>query len=139
MRTRILARFALAFALALVPVATTSGQIDAVPRPADSDPDAASGFPWLCFVISVAALVGLYVVVRRRERATEAEYKAGRRPDDVWYCRACDRDVSGPICPHCRAPNPFIPEPIEHPPRNHAKRDRPEKSEHSDKEPQRRQ
>jgi hypothetical protein len=131
MRTRILANFALAVALALVPVATTYGQIDSEPRPADSDPDATSGFPWLCFAASVAALVGLYVVVRRREQATEAEYKAGRRPEAVWYCRACDRDVSGPICPHCRAPNPFIHEPAE--------RDRPEKINHRDTEAKRRQ
>jgi hypothetical protein len=113
MRTRILASFALVYVLALVPGATTYGQIDAAPRPADSDPDAASGFPWLCFVTSVAALVGLYVVVRRRERATEAEYRSGRAPEAVWYCRACARDVSGPICPHCRAPNPFTNEPVE--------------------------
>jgi hypothetical protein len=131
MRTRILlVKFALTLALALVLVATTYGQNDAGPRPADSDPDAASGFPWLCFVTSVAALVGLYIMVRRRERATEAEYKSGRAPEAVWYCRACARDVSGPICPHCRAPNPFIHEPAE--------RDRPEKFDHRDTEAKRR-
>lgn len=107
MRTPILARFALVLALAFVPVVATYGQVDADPRPADSDPDGAGGFPWLCLFTSVAALVGLYFVVRRREQATEAEYKAGRHPDVVWYCRACDRDVSGSTCPHCQAPNPF--------------------------------
>lgn len=136
MRTRILPRFAFALALALVPVAMTSGQIDAEPRPADSDPDAASGFPWLCFVTSVAVLVGLYVVVRRRERATEAAYRSGRAPGAVWYCRACARDVSGPICPHCRAPNPFTDEPVDHAAGKRAKWDRPEKVHRRDTEAQ---
>jgi hypothetical protein len=125
MRTRILVPFASALTLILVPVAATSGQI-----PADSDPDAAGGFPWLCFVTSVAALVGLYVVVRRRERATEEGCKSGHRPEAVWYCRECDRDVSGSTCPHCGAPNPFTHEPLERPARKRTRRDRPENIHH---------
>jgi hypothetical protein len=126
MLTRILTPFALVLALALVPVAATHGQVDA-----DTDPDAAGGFPWLCFVTSVGALVGLYVVVRRREQAAEEDCKSGHRPEAVWYCWECARDVSGPTCPHCRAPNPFIYEPIE--------RVRPTKMHHRDTEAQRRQ
>jgi hypothetical protein len=125
MRTRILLPFALAFVLAFVPVATTHGQVDA-----DADPDASGGFPWLCFVTSVAALVGLYVLVRRREQATEADFKVGRTPETAWYCRACDRDVSGPTCPHCHAPNPFTHEPTDQPARKRPRRDKPEKIHH---------
>jgi hypothetical protein len=74
-----------------------------------TNPDQAADqrFPWLCFATSIAAIVGLYVVVRRREQAVESDLKKGRGPRMPWYCRACDRDVVGPECPHCHAPDPF--------------------------------
>ena len=103
MRTPTPARFALAIALALAPAAAARGQADA------DDPDAADGpgFPWACFAVTVVALGGLYVFVRRREQEVEEDLRHGRGPAAVWFCRACDRDVSGPVCPHCRAANPF--------------------------------
>jgi hypothetical protein len=88
--------------------AAAHGQDDPVAPPANPEADAASGFPWLCFATAVGALGGLYVLVRRREQALEADGRPGRGPGTNWYCRACDRDVSGPACPDCGAPNPFL-------------------------------
>jgi hypothetical protein len=103
-----LTRFALTVALCLAPGARAHGQ-DALENP-PAIPEAAdeSGFSWLCFLTAVASLGGLYVVVRRRERAVEATVKTRGRPETAWYCRACDRDVTGPACPNCHAPNPFL-------------------------------
>jgi hypothetical protein len=113
------ARLALALALALVlaPCPVARGQDDAdVPaaNPA-ADPESArgQGFGWVCMVAAVAAVGGLYVLVRRRQQAAEEDWRRHRGPATAWYCRACDRDVSGPACPHCGAPNPFQHEPLD--------------------------
>jgi hypothetical protein len=94
---------ACALVLAVVLGAAAHGQ-DATDVPlTDPDPSAEQEFPWLCFATTVAALGGLAVLVYRAAR------KAGPGgPGTWWYCRACDRDVSGPECPHCRAPNVFV-------------------------------
>jgi len=105
------ARLALALALALVPGAVARGQDDADASPADPDPPSGHGYGWVCFAIAVGAVGGLYVLVRRREQAAEADWRRRRGPEPVWYCRACDRDVSGSVCPRCRAANPFLHEP----------------------------
>jgi hypothetical protein len=101
-----------ALALALTFGAAAHGQDEPEsPRP---DPEAAEqGFPWLCFATSVAALGGLYWLVRRRERELGLDGPGARQPESAWYCRACDRDVTGPECPHCQAPNPFLHEPLD--------------------------
>lgn len=100
---------ALTLTLALTLWAAARGQDDDAPAPpADPEVAAEQGFPWACFAMSVAALGGLYVLVRRREQAAEAEQRLGGPPPPPWYCRACDRDVSGPECPRCGAPNPFL-------------------------------
>ncbi|HKB03891.1 MAG TPA: hypothetical protein VKD90_16840 [Gemmataceae bacterium] len=83
-------------------------------KPPDSEPQAEAGFPWLCFLTAVAALGGLYVLVRRREREVGLDRPGVRKPEPGWYCRACDRDVTGPTCPRCHAPNPFLIEPASH-------------------------
>jgi hypothetical protein len=102
------ARWTLALALALIVGAVARGQgEDADTWTADPDQPSGHGSTWFCFVIAVAAVGGLYVLVRRRQQALEAQWRGGRGPAVVWYCRACDRDVSGPSCPHCRAANPF--------------------------------
>jgi len=105
----------MAFALTFVPVGTIRGEADS-DSPAE-EPAAGQGFPWLCFAVSVAALSGLYVLVRRREREVEADQRRGGKPAAAWYCRACDRDVSGPECPRCRSANPFGHELVEEPAR----------------------
>jgi hypothetical protein len=110
---RPVAPWAMAFALAFVPVGTIGAEDDS--DAAAEEPAAEQGFPWLCFTVSVAALGGLYILVRRREREVEADQRRGGKPAAVWYCRACDRDVSGPECPRCRAANPFGHEPVEQP------------------------
>lgn len=115
MRTRMLARWAVALAVALAWIGTALGRGHADAPLGAADPAAKQGFPWLCPVASLAALVGLYVLVRRREREVEADRKRGRGPENTWYCRECDRDVSGPECPRCRAPNPFHHEPADQP------------------------
>jgi hypothetical protein len=79
---------------------------DAVP--ADPDAVADRGFPWLCFASSIAAAGGMYVFVRRREQAVEADRKRSRGKESAWYCRACGRDVAGPECPRCHAASPFL-------------------------------
>jgi hypothetical protein len=111
MRTQTLAPFALAIAGALSPAGPARAQLDEAPPPADAAAD--RGYPWLCTIMSVAAVGGLFAAVRRRERAVEADRKRGIRPEPVWYCRRCDRDVSGQECPRCQAPNPFAHEPAE--------------------------
>ena len=111
MGIRTCAHLTLAIALSLITAAPTRGQTVLDARPA-AEPEDRSGFPWACFGLSVMALGGLYVLVRRRERAAEADPRLRRGPDIGWYCRACDKDVSGSECPHCRAPNPFVHEPI---------------------------
>jgi hypothetical protein len=50
----------------------------------------------------------LYIFVRRREQAAEAERKQNGTTATPWYCRACARDVIGPECPRCRTANPFL-------------------------------
>ena len=111
MRPRNHVKLALALALALAPACAAPAPADADAPAADPEPAAERGFPWLCFATSVAALTGLYFLVRRRERAAETDRRKGRGPEAVWYCQACDRDVSGPACPRCRAPSPFADEP----------------------------
>jgi hypothetical protein len=98
----------LALALALAVGTVARGQEDPGPRPAGPEPADDHGFTWLCFATSVTVLGGLYVLVRRREQAVEAAHRDGRRPAASWYCRACSRDVSGPECPACGTPNPFL-------------------------------
>jgi hypothetical protein len=105
MRPPTLARLALALALSLTVGPAARGQDDEAGPP---EPTADPGFPWLCFATAVTALAGGYVLVRRREQAAEDEQRRGRRPAVPWYCRACDRDVTGPACPACGAPNPFL-------------------------------
>jgi hypothetical protein len=111
MRSRDYVRLTLALALSLAPACAARGPADADVPAADPEPAADRGFPWLCFATSVAALTGLYVLVRRRERATDSDRREGRGPEAVWYCQVCDRDVSGPACPRCRASCPFADEP----------------------------
>jgi hypothetical protein len=106
-------RLALALALGLTLNAVAHGQGDADASPADPDPPNGHGFGWVCFATAVAAVGGLYVLVRRREQAAEANWRRRRGPEAVWYCRACARDVGGPVCPHCRATNPFLHEPAD--------------------------
>ena len=113
MRTRTVAPLAMAFALAFVPVGTIHGEAD--PDAPPEEPAAGQEFPWFCFAVSVAALGGLYVLVRRREQEVEADQRRGGKPAAAWYCRACDRDVSGAECPRCRAASPFVHEPVEQP------------------------
>jgi len=80
----------------------------------DQQPADDRGFPWLCFVTSIAGLAGLYFFVLRRERQEEADVKSGRKkPEIPWYCRTCDRDVVGSECPRCHALNPFQHDPVE--------------------------
>ena len=97
-----------ALALMLLLTAPARGEDEPV-TPADAEAD--GGFPWLCFVTTVAALGGLYVFVRRRERTVEADERRRRGRLVDWYCRACDRDVTGRACPHCGTANPFGHEP----------------------------
>src|SRR5687767_4692057 len=73
MRTPTHAGFAIALALTLALGAAARGQDDPAAPPADPDEATGQGFPWLCFATTVGALGGLYVFVRRRERAAEAE------------------------------------------------------------------
>src|SRR5688572_1160283 len=83
-----------------------------IPLP-DPDPAAEEQFPWLCFATALATLGGLAVLVWRT-----AQRVGPCGPGTGWYCRACNRDVSGPECPHCRAPNVFLhDQEIERPPR----------------------
>jgi hypothetical protein len=110
MRSPTRARLTVTVALALALGAAARAEDDAVAPPADAEPAAGQVLPWACFAISVAALGGLYVFVRRREQAIEADLRRGRRPPPIWYCRACARDVSGPACPHCQGANPFLDE-----------------------------
>ena len=105
------ARPALALGLVLLLGAAARGQEEDASSTA-SDPESSGGSSWACFVISVAALGGLYALVRRRQREAAAAWHRGRLV--TWYCRACDRDVSGPACPHCQAPNPFLDAPTDH-------------------------
>jgi hypothetical protein len=113
MRNSARMRWALALVVALTFNIIAHGQDNADPPPVDTEPAAEQGFPWLCFIITVAALVGLYFFVRRREQVVGADHPRGRDMENDWYCQACDRDVSGPECPHCRAANPFIHDPID--------------------------
>ena len=77
------------------------------PSPAAPEPAADKEFPWLCFATTVTVLGGLYVLIRRREQAVEADQRSGHLPELAWYCRACDRDACGPACPTCGSPSPF--------------------------------
>lgn len=99
---------ALALTLALTLGATLRGDDDVEPAPPPPGPAVDGGFPWLCFVTTIGAFAGLYVFVRRREQAAEAERKRNGGSATPWYCRACAKDVSGPECPNCRAANPFL-------------------------------
>jgi hypothetical protein len=83
--------------------AAARGQEDIYERPTDSEPASEQGFPWICFVMSVATIGGLLALVYRAKRKS---LKDG--PGTGWYCRACDRDVVGQECPYCRAPNVFL-------------------------------
>jgi hypothetical protein len=111
MRTPILLRFVVVTTSTLLTVGPLHAQLDAAPPPAEQNSAAGSGFSWLCPTVLLAAVGGLYFAVRRRERAAEAEH--GIRHELVWYCRQCDRDVTGSECPGCRTPNPFTHEPAE--------------------------
>jgi hypothetical protein len=103
------ARWILVLALALGLGAVARGQDeDADTWSSDPDSSGSRGTAWFCFAASVGAIGGLYVLVRRRQQAAEANWRGGRGPAVVWYCRECDRDVSGSKCPHCRAANPFV-------------------------------
>ena len=102
------ARLALVLGLALTLTAVARGQDEEYATSSSADPESSGGFPWACFVISVAAIGGLYALVRRRQREAAAEGRWDRGPAANWYCRACDRDVGGPTCPRCRAANPFL-------------------------------
>jgi hypothetical protein len=88
--------------------AAAHGGEDPVAPLANAETAAEPGFPWLCFVMAIGALGGLYYLVRRQEQSLAADGRPGRRPSAYWYCRACDRDVTGPECPDCLAPNPFL-------------------------------
>jgi hypothetical protein len=101
-------RMALALTLALYVGAVSRGDDVADAAPAAPEAVADRGFPWLCFITTVGAVAGLYVFVRRREQAAEAERKRCGASASPWYCRVCARDVSGPECPLCRAANPFL-------------------------------
>jgi hypothetical protein len=105
MRISTHARLARARALVLAPARLARAQDE------EDDPDGGQRFPWLCFTTSLAAIGGLYVLVRRREEAIEEDLRRGRGPEIGWYCRACDREVTGPECPRCGAENPFLHEP----------------------------
>src|SRR3954452_15468623 len=107
MRSAISPRPAWALALTLALGAAARGEEDESPPPPQEEAEA-QGFPWLCFATSVAGLGGLYWLLRRRERELGLDHPGARRPESSWYCRACDRDVTGPECPRCHAPNPFI-------------------------------
>jgi hypothetical protein len=104
-----LIRFGIAFVLILVLSARTlaGGHDDVDFQQPAKTPANEEGFPWLCFVTSVASVVGLYVLVRRREQAVETEVKKGRGRLVPWYCRSCNRDVVGAECPRCLTANPF--------------------------------
>ena len=114
MRTATYARLALVVALTVALGAPAVGQdnpdLSATEPEVAAEPEAAAeqGFPWLCFATAVGALVGLYVLVRRREREAGVDGQPGRAAAAPWYCRACDRDVDGPECPRCGATNPFL-------------------------------
>jgi hypothetical protein len=110
MTTAISPRPAWALALALTLAAAAHGQQDPTdaPPPPPAEEAEAQGFPWLCFFTSVAALGGLFYFVRRRERELGLDRPGARGPERPWYCRACDRDVTGRECPRCGAPNPFL-------------------------------
>lgn len=101
------AALALALGLVLALAATARGQLEEPPLP-PPDPEAPAGFPWAAFVFSVAVIGGLFALVRRQQRQAAAEGRYDRGRLVTWYCRACDRDVSGPACPRCRAANPFL-------------------------------
>jgi hypothetical protein len=100
----------LAFALVLSFGVAGCSQANEGYAPKDVEPAAEGGFPWVCFATSVAGLASLYVLVRRREQLAELDQKHGRGNEIGWYCRTCQRDVSGPECPRCRAANPFVEE-----------------------------
>jgi hypothetical protein len=112
MRTATVPGPAWALALALTFGAAARGQDPTDEPPPPPEEAEAQGFPWLCFATSVAGLGGLFWLVRRRERELGLDQPGARRPETAWYCRACDRDVTGSECPRCRAPNPFIHEPV---------------------------
>ena len=84
MRSPTDARHVLTVALALALAAAAHAENDADPRPAEST--AGQILPWACFLVSVAALGAMYVFVRHREQATEADLRRGVRPPAVWYC-----------------------------------------------------
>jgi hypothetical protein len=97
-----------ALALILALAGAARGQDLLNTPPPDPEPAAEGGFPWVCFATAVAALGTLGFFVRRRERELGVAGWGARKPDLGWYCRACDRDVTGPHCPRCRTSNPFI-------------------------------
>jgi uncharacterized RDD family membrane protein YckC len=99
---------ALALALALALAAAARGQDMLDAKLPDPNPAESGGFPWLCFAASIAALGTLGFFVRRRERELGIDFLGCRKPDLGWYCRACNRDVTGSECPRCRAASPFI-------------------------------
>jgi|SRR5262245_23509890 len=107
MRYLIRAGLALLLALTQNVGIVAAGQDDKEYPRADPEAATADGFPWVCFATSIAAIVGLYALVRRREQAIESDQMQGRRPATAWYCRTCARDVEGEDCPRCHAPNPF--------------------------------
>jgi hypothetical protein len=95
-----------ALAVAVTVGAAARGQDDTYLPPPDPESATEQGFPWLCFVTSVATIGGLAVLVQRAKRKAQAD-----GPGGGWFCRACGRDVAGPECPYCRAPNVFLHEP----------------------------
>lgn len=98
----------MAVALILLLPLGSSSRGDDNAGPAAPEAVADRGFPWLCFITTVGAVAGLYVFVHRREQAAEAERKRCGAIASPWYCRACDRDVTGPECRRCGAVNPFL-------------------------------
>jgi hypothetical protein len=105
-RARAPARLVLALALVLLLSPAARGEEDTYSSSAD--PEASGGFPWIAFVLSVAALGGLGYWVRRRQRELALQDPTGRGRPLGWYCRECDRDVVGAKCPRCRAESPFL-------------------------------
>jgi hypothetical protein len=106
-RARAPARPALALVLTLALGAAARAGGDDDPG-SSSDPPSSGGFPWIAFVVSVAAIGGLAALVRRREREVAAEDPTGRGRARAWYCRACRQDAVGPACRQCGAANPFL-------------------------------
>jgi hypothetical protein len=127
-RTRAPARAVLALVLTLFLGTAVRAETDD-DTGSSSDPGSSGVFPWIAFVMSVAAIGGLAALVRRRQREVAAEDPTGRGRVRAWYCRGCRRDAVGPACRQCGAANPFLddapdpaPRPVRPPARHRAAR-----------------